>query len=126
MKKSKCLSIMAVLLPALLAFSGVSQAAMWAGAELGGNFAGANNRIEVDGINRGRALFDPAVIGGVTFGYDFINTGFGAYDWPEWMKYFSVATDITYNRLSLGAGQGPGSFSKILAPGSTLDGSVVA
>ena len=34
-------------------------------------------------------------------GYDFVNTGFGGYNWPEWAKYFSVATDITYNRLTL-------------------------
>ena len=41
----------------------------------------------------------PSVIGGATIGYDFVNAGFGAYAWPDWMKYFSFAMDITYNRL---------------------------
>ena len=49
----------------------------------------------------------PSVIGGMTIGYDFVNAGFGAYAWPDWMKYFSVATDVTYNRLMIQDG-GPG------------------
>jgi hypothetical protein len=126
MRKKAWVAGMVLMLTTLLALSDVSQAAMWVGAQLGGNFSVASNRIEVDGINRGRAYFGPAVIGGATIGYDFVNTGFGAYAWPEWMKYFSVATDITYNRLSLDSDSGPGSFSKIFAPGSTMDGSVVA
>ena len=41
------------------------------------------------------------MIGGATLGYDFVNSGFGAYAWPDWMKYFSFAMDLTYNRLRL-------------------------
>ena len=47
----------------------------------------------------------PSVIGGATIGYDFVNSGFGAYAWPDWMKYFSFAMDITYNRLNIHGGQ---------------------
>jgi len=91
---------MAVLLAALLGLSGVAQSAMWVGAELGGNFVGST-KVKMDGLTINDAAFAPAVIGGITLGYDFINTGFGGYAWPDWMKYFSVATDFTYNRLNL-------------------------
>jgi len=88
----------AVLL-ALLALSGVAQSAMWTGVELGGNFWTA--KIKVNGGDAGTPPTDPAVIGGAIIGYDFVNSGFGAYAWPDWMKYFSVATDITYNKLAI-------------------------
>jgi hypothetical protein len=93
-----------VLLATLLAMPGVSQSAMWAGAELGGNFALASTvRATVARLNKNinDVGFSPAVIGGATIGYDFVNSGFGAYAWPDWMKYFSFATDITYNRLEI-------------------------
>ena len=48
----------------------------------------------------------PTVIGGGTIGYDFVNAGFGAYAFPDWMKYFSFALDLTYNRLDSRAGEG--------------------
>ena len=48
------------------------------------------------------------MIGGVTLGYDFVNTGFGAYNYPAWMRYFSFALDFTYNRLTI-QDSGPGS-----------------
>ena len=48
---------------------------------------------------------DPTVIGGVTIGYDFVNAGFLAYNWPDWMKYFGVAGDFTYNNISIRSGQ---------------------
>ena len=41
------------------------------------------------------------MIGGAIIGYDFVNAGFGAYAWPDWMKYFSFAMDFTYNRLTI-------------------------
>ena len=44
---------------------------------------------------------DPSVIGGITLGYDFVNTGFGGYNYPDWMKYFGFATDFTYNRIDI-------------------------
>ena len=93
---------------ALLALSGVAQSAMWVGAELGGNFQPS---IGYDGhVPWGLAQYrqhrhKPSVIGGATIGYDFVNSGFGAYAWPDWMKYFSFAMDFTYNRLDIQDGR---------------------
>jgi hypothetical protein len=100
MKKKTYVVGVAVLLAALLALSGVAQSAMWVGAELGGNFA-TSPEFNVAGFNAGGLDFKASVIGGATFGYDFVNSGFGAYAWPDWMKYFSFATDITYNSLEV-------------------------
>jgi opacity protein-like surface antigen len=102
MKKQTYAVVVAVLLAALLAFAGVAQSAMWVGAELGGNFpTSPAASVQVDGTGLGGAGFATSVIGGAIIGYDFVNSGFGAYAWPDWMKYFSIATDITYNRLQL-------------------------
>ena len=60
------------------------------------------------------------MIGGVTLGYDFVNTGFGAYAYPDWMKYFSFAMDFTYNRLTI-QDAGPG-IGKYFAANSRLNG----
>jgi hypothetical protein len=57
--------------------------------------------LSVGGFDVNNANFRPSVIGGAMIGYDFVNTGFGGYAYPDWMKYFSVATDFTYNRLNL-------------------------
>jgi hypothetical protein len=122
MKKRMYVLGVAALLAALLALSGVAQSAMWVGAELGGNFNPAAS------VNAGpfsvNADIKPSVIGGATIGYDFVNAGFGAYAWPDWMKYFSFAMDITYNRLSIhGGGTG---FGNMLSPSSRLNGYEVA
>jgi opacity protein-like surface antigen len=98
MKEKTYIVGVAVLLAALLALSGVAQSAMWVGAELGGNFP-MSPMAKAAGIELGGVDFDGTVIGGATMGYDFVNSGFGAYAWPDWMKYFSIATDITYNPL---------------------------
>jgi hypothetical protein len=126
MKKTTYVLGVVVLLAALLALPGVSQSAMWVGAELGGNFS-VVDEIDVGGVNAGSAKPSPAVIGGVTIGYDFVNAGFGAYAWPEWMKYFSFATDITYNRLNVNAGgSSTASFQRDLPDSSRLTGSILA
>jgi opacity protein-like surface antigen len=98
MKKKTCLTGVSVLLAALLALSGVAQSAMWVGAELGGNFP-MSPRATAAGHELGGINFNGTVIGGAAIGYDFVNSGVGAYAWPDWMKYFSIATDITYNPL---------------------------
>ncbi len=98
MKKKTYVVGVAVLLATLLALSGVAQSAMWVGAELGGNFP-RSPMAKANGIELGGVNFDGTVIGGATLGYDFVNSGFGAYAWPDWMKYFSIATDFTYNPL---------------------------
>lgn len=122
MKKKTYVLGMAVLLAALLALSGVAQSAMWVGAELGGNFV-PRTSFSVTGVGASdNAAVNAAVIGGVTLGYDFVNAGFGAYAWPDWMKYFSVATDFTYNRLSVSSGAGGGTVGHVISPGSRLDG----
>jgi hypothetical protein len=104
MKKKTYVVGVAVLLAALLAMVGVAQSAMWVGAELGGNFPLSSTLdVSVPGLGSGSfddVNFSPSVIGGAMIGYDFVNTGFGAYNWPDWMRFFSVATDITYNRLN--------------------------
>jgi hypothetical protein len=104
MKKTTYVVGVVVLLAALLALPGVGQSAMWVGAEIGGNFP-LNSKIEVGPLTVNDAKFSPAVIGGATIGYDFVNAGFGAYAWPDWMKYFSFATDITYNALNTPSSQ---------------------
>jgi hypothetical protein len=108
MKKKMYVLGVAALMAALLALSGVAQSAMWVGAQLGGNFP-LNTSLEVTapGVNANISNFNvkPSVIGGATIGYDFVNSGFGAYAWPDWMKYFSFAMDFTYNKLEVRGNQ---------------------
>jgi hypothetical protein len=108
MKKKMYVLGVAALVAAMLALSGVAQSAMWVGAELGGNFPLTTNlNVSAGPIsgNLGSVGIKPSVIGGATIGYDFVNSGFGAYAWPDWMKYFSFAMDLTYNRLQVNGGQ---------------------
>jgi hypothetical protein len=98
-----CVLGVATLVAALLALSGVAQSAMWVGAEFGGNF-NAYPMMSVSSPEVNRTLqteLRPYVIPGVTLGYDFVNASFGAYAWPDWMKYFSFALDFTYNRMTI-------------------------
>jgi hypothetical protein len=108
MKKKMYVLGVAALVAAMLALSGVAQSAMWVGAQLGGNFPmNPNINAEVGSFNGNFSgdTFKPSVIGGATLGYDFVNSGFGAYAWPDWMKYFSFAMDLTYNKLNAGGDQ---------------------
>jgi opacity protein-like surface antigen len=116
----------AALLAALLALSGVAQSAMWVGAELGGNFnAYPNIQVNGGGIsNSSQTEIRPSIIGGVTIGYDFVNSGFGGYNYPSWMQYFSFAMDLTYNRLAI-QDAGPG-IGKFFSANSRLNGYEVA
>jgi opacity protein-like surface antigen len=127
MKKKTYVVGVAVLLAALLGMAGVAQSAMWVGAEIGANFA-ANSDIKVNGNSlNSNTSFSPAVIGGGTIGYDFVNAGFGAYNWPDWMKYFSLVTDFTYNRLNVDASHTTGAgLANALPGGAHLEGSVAA
>jgi opacity protein-like surface antigen len=127
MKKKTYVVGVAVLLAALLAMAGVAQSAMWVGVELGGNFP-ASSDVKVNGNSTGsNTNFNPAVIGGATIGYDFVNAGFGAYAWPDWMKYFSLVTDITYNRLDVYASSSQGNgLANALPGGARLEGSALA
>jgi opacity protein-like surface antigen len=123
MKKKLYVVGVAALVAAMLAMSGAAQSAMWVGAELGGNFnAYPDITVSTPRFSDTKTTeLRPSVIGGVTLGYDFVNAGFGAYAWPDWMKYFSFAVDFTYNRLTIqDAGPGIGTF---LAPNARLNGS---
>jgi opacity protein-like surface antigen len=104
MKKKTCVLGMAVLLAALMAFAGVAQSAMWVGGQIGANFV-SSTTVDIDVLGATGRLndvdYNASVIGGAVLGYDFINTGFGAYAYPDWMKYFSVFTDFTYNRRDI-------------------------
>jgi hypothetical protein len=108
MKKKMYVLGVAALVAAMLALSGVAQSAMWVGAELGGNFP-LNTNVNADvgpfSGSLGRVSIQPSVIGGAIIGYDFVNSGFGGRAWPDWMQYFSFATDITYNRLQITGAQ---------------------
>jgi len=121
MKKRMYVVGVAALLAALLALSGVAQSAMWVGAELGGNFNSADLSVSAGNLSAGtNVAIRPAVIGGATLGYDFVNAGFGAYAWPGWMQYFSFAMDLTYNKMEVHQNFG------VLSPGSRLNGYEVA
>jgi hypothetical protein len=120
-KKISVLGLAALL--ALLVLPGVAQSAMWVGAEVGGNFQPSTNmQISAGGVrgDLGDTPIRSSVIGGATIGYDFVNAGFGAYAWPDWMKYFSFAMDITYNRLVI-QDRGPG-IGFLLADNSRANG----
>jgi hypothetical protein len=114
-----------VALVALLALPGAAQSAMWVGAQLGGNFNSTDLHVSAGPISGTTGVnVRPSVIGGATIGYDFVNAGFGAYAWPDWMKYFSFAMDLTYNKLEVHSITGRvGTFAfAALAPNSRLNG----
>jgi len=90
---------------ALVMMPAAAQARMWVGGQLGANFV-ASTDVDVNiagvGVETARNVrVDPSVIGGLTLGYDFVREGFLGYNYPDWMKYFSFATDFTYNRFDL-------------------------
>jgi opacity protein-like surface antigen len=84
----------------LLVLPGVCQGALWVGGQIGVN-APLDSTFEVNGVDHGNSSMWASVIGGGTVGYDFVNSGFLAYDWPAWMRYFSFALDFTYNRFNV-------------------------
>jgi opacity protein-like surface antigen len=100
MNKRHHVICMALLVGALAVMSTAAQSAVWVGGELGGNFITPTLMI-VQGRDKGNTQFSNSVMGGLTVGYDFVNSGFGAYNWPDWMKYFSFAADFTFNKLVL-------------------------
>jgi hypothetical protein len=125
MKKKMYVLGVAALMAAMLAMSGVAHSAMWVGAQIGGNFP-LSGDLNVDAgpfsANAGTLNYQPSVIGGATIGYDFVNSGFGAYAWPDWMKYFSFAMDITYNRLNIRGYNQDFGFNTFLANDTYLKG----
>ena len=111
MRKIYVLSL-ALLVAAMMALP--ANAAMWVGGEIGGNFvpstsvtaSGTGNITGTTvpvffGVKWKDVSFQPAVMGGLTVGYDFVNAGFAGYAWPDWMKYFGFIVDFTYNRVAI-------------------------
>ncbi len=88
-----------------LAIAGTAQSAMWVGGQLGANFAASTDvDFNIGGVVDAKfknARVQPSVIGGLTIGYDFVREGFLGYNYPDWMKYFSFATDFTFNRFDM-------------------------
>jgi hypothetical protein len=80
-------------------------AALSVGAELGVNFIGT---LEVDGSTKTcnarvpQNTVDSSLLSGLTSEYHFINKGVLKYNWPTWMKNFSVAIDFTHNPIAFG------------------------
>ena len=105
MKSKSVILLLTLLLMAAvsLIMPGVGGAAMWVGVQGGPNFV-ANGDIKSSfGADIERLKYvktDPSFLGGVIIGYDFVKEGYLGYDWPNWMKYFSVAIDLTYNDFS--------------------------
>jgi hypothetical protein len=102
--KSIILLLPLLLMVALsLIMSDVGGAAIWIGVQGGPNFV-ANGDVKSSfgaNINRLKDVkTEPAVLGGIIIGYDFVKEGSLGYDWPNWLKYFSLAIDITYNDFS--------------------------
>ncbi len=97
--------ILGLALALTLVIAGTAQSAMWVGAQVGANFA-ANTDVDISSngnnfLKFNSAAVEPAVIAGITIGYNFVREGFLGYNWPDWMKYFSLATDFTFNRYDM-------------------------
>jgi outer membrane protein W len=75
------------------------------GAQLGANFTGTVNLDASTTTRFGQAgdnTVDNSLFSGLTVEYYFNNKGFLKYDWPTWMKNFSIALDITHNWIAFG------------------------
>jgi len=93
----------------IIIMPGVGEAAMWIGGQAGVNFVASGDvkGVLISPIITGDGVYhlndvtsEPAFIGGITIGYDFVKEGFLGHNWPNWLKYFSLALDITYNGYS--------------------------
>ncbi len=81
----------------------VGRTAMWVGGQIGVDFvADGDVKYSVNrGTDRLKNLYsDPRFIGGIIIGYDFVKVGFLGYDYPGWMKYFSVALNLNHNAFT--------------------------
>jgi outer membrane protein W len=100
--KSKSITFLLPLLLAAASFlvlPSAGRAALWIGLQGGPNFV-TDSDIKGQDLRIKNVKTETAVLGGVTIGYDFVKDGFLGYDWPNWLKYFSCAIDVTYNNFS--------------------------
>jgi len=101
-------ALLSVLLVAavLSAWPGAARALMWVGAQ-GGINVQANSDIDQGIMGAGENTFqsvkfdNPVAIGGVQIGYAFVREGFLGCNYPDWMKYFGVMADFTYNTFAV-------------------------
>jgi len=88
------------------AWPGAARALMWVGGQGGINIL-ANSDIDqgIQGVGENTfqsVRFDnPTPIGGVQVGYAFVREGFLGRNYPDWMKYFGVMLDFTYNTFEV-------------------------
>jgi opacity protein-like surface antigen len=79
-------------------------ARMWVGLQAGPNYmanADIVKRVNAEpSVTYENVKFAANFLGGLTIGYDFVNEGFLGRDWPNWMKYISVALDLTYHNVT--------------------------
>jgi len=97
----KVFSIVAVLALTVFLGAGALQASMWVGPEIGPNFSSNMTTGSSATTGTGYTLRARAGIStGLMIGYEFNNHGAGAYNYPEWMRYFGVAFGVSYNPLN--------------------------
>ena len=123
----KVYGMLGVLLLVSALLVGPAAAEMYIEAYLGGTAAGnmSNNQtvaIPGDGSAVGRFPGQAAlsVLPGLKVGYWFVPTGFLGYNYPDWMKYFGVFTDFSYQRMDImEKGFGVRASSFLLTPSNT-------
>ena len=96
----KVIAFLLLMVAIFLTIPDASKAALWIGLQGGPNFV-TDTTVKSDCIPNAVALkevkTDTSLLGGIIIGYDFVKEGFLGYKWPNWMKYFSMAIDLTYS-----------------------------
>ncbi len=89
-----------------LSVPSTSPAALSVGAQLGANFVGSLDLQGRTWTTRSPIIpnntVDPSFFTGLMVEYQFINKGVLRYNWPSWMKNFSVALDFSFNPIQFG------------------------
>jgi opacity protein-like surface antigen len=103
-KRKLFLAVLALPMAAMLLLPGMVWGGMWVGLQAGLNYIPNTNIVEKPFLEEQRTYenvkFDVNFLGGLTVGYDFVNEGFLYRAWPDWMKYFSLVLDSTYENIS--------------------------
>jgi hypothetical protein len=104
MNKRKIIGLL-VLVSSLILTPVISAAEMYFGLYGGINlvpdtdvdvrFSGAKTVYTYKGVG-----VDPAIIGGLKFGYWFSREGTLAFNYPDWMKYFGIEMDLSIHELN--------------------------
>jgi opacity protein-like surface antigen len=84
----------------MMCFVATAQADVWVGVQGGPVFNGSNVTVTSpfgSTTFKGRS----GTTAGLVAGYNFVNYGAGAYDWPNWAKYFCVQMDLSFSQYNL-------------------------